>query len=243
MNLEEIERAKLRQNYFKKLVFKFNDKNSDRKSNWNKQFFYKYSFEKLRSKSKILDIGCGVGSFLKLNREIAIGIDGNWENLKKGSKFSENIVQGNIIELPFSDESFDGINCSHVIEHFMPDNAYKLLSEMNRVLKVGGMLVISTPVLGANFYNDFTHIKPYYPAAIMHYYDENKIQRTKNEITCHYKLKEIKWRYEKVDIKPLLFPKAGPLNTLMILFTQWLSKKGFGKYVETGYTMILEKIR
>ncbi len=230
-------------NVFHESWVEFKEKNFDRKNNWVKGYFYKYSYKKLGIKRNILDIGCGVGHFLKLDNDNIIGIDKNLVSLIEGKKNSRSLIQGNILELPFSDVSFDGINCSHVIEHFIPDNAYKLLSEMNRVLKVGGILAISTPVLGNHFYNDLTHVRPYYPEAIMHYYDENKVQRTKDKISCHYELDEIKWRYEKVPLKPFLFPKAGIFNTLLILLTQWLSKNGFGKYVETGYTMILKKIR
>jgi len=233
----------MKKNKLQKSWQTFIGKDGDRKNNWKKQFFYKYTYEKLKTKKNLLDLGCGVGHFLKLKNNNTIGIDKNLENLIEGKKYSSKLVQGNILELPFSDASFDGINCSHVIEHFIPDDAYTLLSEMNRVLKVAGILVISTPVLGSNFYNDFTHVKPYYPEAIMHYYDENRIQKTKNKINCHYKMEEIKWRYEKVPLKPFLFPKGGFLNTLLVLMTDWLSNNGFGKYVETSYSMVLTKIK
>ena len=230
-------------NGFNKLWIKFKEKNRDRKNNWVKAYFYKYSYKKLGVKKNILDIGCGVGHFLELDKKNIIGIDKNFESLLEGEKNCHRLVRGDILELPFTDASFDGINCSHVIEHFHPDNAYNLLSEMNRVLKVGGIIAISAPVFGKHFYNDLTHVRPYYPEAIMHYYDETKVQRTKNKIKCHYELDEIKWRYEKVPLKPVLFPKAGILNTLIILLTEWISNAGIGKYVQTGYTMILKKIR
>ena len=46
--------------------------------------------------------------------------------------------------LPFDDNSFDFILLSEVIEHMEVDPMY-MLSEINRVLKVGGTLLVTTP--------------------------------------------------------------------------------------------------
>jgi len=229
-------------NIFNKLKFKFYEKNQERKNQWNKEYFYRYSYEKLSKHENVLDLGCGIGHFLKLGSNTITGIDANYESLKEAKQISNKLVQGNILELPFSEAFFDGINCSHVIEHFNPDDAYQLLLEMNRVLKIGGTLIISTPVLWKGFFEDLTHIKPYYPEAIMHYYGRQKIQTTKDSIDCIYEINEIKWRYAKVPLETLLLPTAGILNTLLILLTQFLSNRGLGKYTRTGYTLILNKL-
>ena len=47
--------------------------------------------------------------------------------------------------LPFDDETFNGIFCEHVLEHFTYENGRKLLVECNRILKKGGMLRIVVP--------------------------------------------------------------------------------------------------
>ena len=65
-------------------------------------------------------------------------------------------------KLPFDDNSVDMITCFEVIEHL--DNPLNMLTEALRVLRVGGSLVISTPDLrrvGAFFYEDPTHVRPY----------------------------------------------------------------------------------
>lgn len=230
-------------NIFNKFRFKFSDKKQELKKHWNKGYFYKYSHEKLLEKNRILDLGCGIGYFLKLGGNNIVGIDANYGSLKEAKKCSTKLVQGNILKLPFLDASFDGINCSHVIEHFNPDDAYQLLVEMNRVLKIGGTLIISTPVLWKGFFEDFTHIKPYYPEAIMHYYGRQKIQTTKEIISCIYEIEELKWRYAKIPLEALLLPRASILNTLLMLLAKFFSNMGFGKYARTGYTMILNKLR
>lgn len=46
--------------------------------------------------------------------------------------------------LPAEDETFDYIMCSEVIEHMEQDPMF-MLAELNRVLKPGGMLILTTP--------------------------------------------------------------------------------------------------
>jgi ubiquinone/menaquinone biosynthesis C-methylase UbiE len=230
-------------NIFEKFRVKFIEKDQERKENWDKIYFYRYSYKRLHTKKNVLDLGCGVGHFLKLTNGNIVGIDVNHDSLKESKKYSNKLVRGSILQLPFSSESFDGINCSHVIEHLMPDDAYQLLVEMNRILKIGGTLIISTPLLWEGFFEDFTHIKPYYPEAIMHYYGKETAQTTKGRIDCFYEIEEIKWRYANVPLGTFLFPKAGVMNTLFLLITEYLSSIGFGKYSRNGYTMILRKVR
>ena len=47
--------------------------------------------------------------------------------------------------LPFGSETFDGIFCEHVLEHFTNDNGRKLLIECHRILKKGGVLRVVVP--------------------------------------------------------------------------------------------------
>jgi len=47
-------------------------------------------------------------------------------------------------KLPFNDNSFDMILCTEVLEHLIQDPSF-MLSELNRVLKEGGLLVLTTP--------------------------------------------------------------------------------------------------
>lgn len=47
--------------------------------------------------------------------------------------------------LPFPDDEFDGISILHVVEHFSAIPAVALLTECRRVLKPGGVIVVSVP--------------------------------------------------------------------------------------------------
>lgn len=230
--------------FFKNIIATIRKINTERRKHWDKIFFFKYSVEKLSSKKRILDIGCGNGFFLKLaNKNNIIGIDAKFNNLIDSKNYTNKIIQGNILNSPFLDATFDGINCSHIIEHFEPENAYKLLSEMNRILEIGGIIILSTPILWDGFYKDFTHIKPYYPEAIMHYLGKPVNQTTKQNLGCLYKVNEIKWRYRKACLKPLCLPKGSIINTILFYLTESLNKLNFGKYERIGYTMVLEKLK
>ena len=63
-------------------------------------------------------------------------------------KYDENAdVMCDVTELPFDSDSVDTIYASHIIEHFDFMEAFDVLTEWKRVLKVGGILSIETPDL------------------------------------------------------------------------------------------------
>ena len=49
--------------------------------------------------------------------------------------------------LDFPDDTFDAVNSYHLMEHFSPQEAERLMAEMFRVLKPGGILRVSVPDL------------------------------------------------------------------------------------------------
>jgi predicted SAM-dependent methyltransferase len=48
-------------------------------------------------------------------------------------------------QLPFTNESLDGVFCEHVLEHFSIEDGLKLLKEIHRSLKPGGCVRIIVP--------------------------------------------------------------------------------------------------
>ncbi len=52
--------------------------------------------------------------------------------------------QVDIMDLPFEDESFDALLCSHVLEHVADDR--RALAEIRRVLRPGGWALLMTPI-------------------------------------------------------------------------------------------------
>lgn len=97
---------------------------------------------------RVLDAGCGAGKFfgMEFAREIGcrlVGIDLR-QDLRSNSEIDFG-VRAELDGLPFSDGSFDVVNCRLVIEHV--DFPVAVLKEFYRVLKPGGRLAIFTPNL------------------------------------------------------------------------------------------------
>lgn len=62
-------------------------------------------------------------------------------------------VVGMIEDMPFKENSFDEILCSHVIEHFYYEDALQMMRDIHRVLKPGGVVIMEGPcVLGVYWY-------------------------------------------------------------------------------------------
>lgn len=101
----------------------------------------------------VLDVGCANGRDLILLFQkgckcygidfSSIMIDEAKGEFLKNNMQEINVAVGDATSLLFSDATFDKIYASEVLEH-IPDYK-KAISEMARVLKPGGCLVISTP--------------------------------------------------------------------------------------------------
>ncbi|BFM39487.1 class I SAM-dependent methyltransferase [Synechocystis sp. LKSZ1] len=90
---------------------------------------------------KTLDVGCGSKPYQKLfDASEYIGLEIDSENNRKNKK-ADYFYQGD--KFPFNDEEFDSVISNEVLEHiFNPDT---FLSEINRVLKNQGTLLITVP--------------------------------------------------------------------------------------------------
>jgi len=121
---------------------------------------------------RVLDIGCGRGIFLELLKKSSIkgiGIDPASESIeacrKKG--FSDVVREDAVTYLARHTREFDGIFCSHVIEHMSYEDAVTFLRLCSQALRPGGVLVLITPnpqdltVISEIFWLDPTHIRPY----------------------------------------------------------------------------------
>lgn len=153
-----IKSEKVYQNYLKSLR-KTDDSSVETTPKIINQWFL--DFLKNKGCKKILDVGFGTGMFMKQAKNDSFDIDGletNGEFIKEGLKMGLRVKRGDAAKIPFPSSSFEGVHCSHVIEH-ISDPASAFL-EFYRVLRKGGWLLLSTPRFNKLFYDDWTHLRP-----------------------------------------------------------------------------------
>jgi SAM-dependent methyltransferase len=163
-------------------------------TNWKNEFYKKYStffgkkidkhtyrkfepygkhiirnFFPLDKNARILDLGCGIGGFLKmylfhgyLNAE---GVDISDEDVALAHQFGMiQVKHGNVFSTlkEAKDSSYDVILFLDVLEHFSRDEILILLNESYRILGSNGRVIIHVPnaegIFGSKIrYSDITH--------------------------------------------------------------------------------------
>jgi SAM-dependent methyltransferase len=93
---------------------------------------------------RILDIGCSRGFYVQAMEPLAgevIGVDSSKASVS--AAVSTKVELGDAINLRFGDETFDKVFSLHTIEHLSDPG--KLVSEIGRVLKPGGIAIVVYP--------------------------------------------------------------------------------------------------
>lgn len=88
---------------------------------------------------RIADLGCGPGFYTEAFRHYGadcVPVDASLEEMQMVGEPPEGYVLADAGDLPFEDESFDGVFCSNVFEH--APNTPEIIRELERVLKPGG---------------------------------------------------------------------------------------------------------
>lgn len=136
---------------------------------------------------KVLEVGCGHGRYLRILRERGFdvtGVDANPELVRANREAGLGCLT--VDEWRGAKDVYDVILMSHVIEHFAPSELVPFMDGYLDRLKVGGALVIATPLFTRFFYDDFDHVRPYNPfgffmvfgegSAQVQYYARNKLR-------------------------------------------------------------------
>jgi len=102
-----------------------------------KYFFY-------NPEDSILDLGCGSGEFsVFFQKENYVGIDIDATNIEFARKqFAKNFIVADAKKLPFDNSTFSKILVSGVFHHMSTDDCLSVFSEMKRVLKPEGSVLV-----------------------------------------------------------------------------------------------------
>lgn len=96
--------------------------------------------------ARILDVGCGLGVYVRKFREFSdrvCGIDVDPKRLREGARTTPGLMLASGESLPFRDAAFDAVVLNEVIEHVRDDAA--TVAEALRVIRPGGHVVIYAP--------------------------------------------------------------------------------------------------
>lgn len=203
--------------------------------------FYEVARPYITPTAKVLDIGPGDGSFSKhFNRNDFYLLEGNEETVNFLKKSYKNITLGSVPKLPYENNFFDLIHCSHVIEHLQPQEFYDTLKEMDRCLNINGHLVISAPLLWDEFYDDLSHVKPYTPKVIQKYlvWGDSSCA-TRKLISDKYTLEKIIYRTYWQRISEDLY--IGNQQFISKVIRKILNIFNVRKLKKNGFTIILKK--
>jgi SAM-dependent methyltransferase len=112
-------------------------------------------------KQRVLDLGSGPGHFaegLKSAGADVVALDWNGDHAVAAVERGIGAIRGDATQLPFPDQSFDGVFCSNLLEHVASSTA--VMDELERVLAPGGWAWISW----TNWYSPWGghHITPFH---------------------------------------------------------------------------------
>ncbi len=194
-----------------------------------------------------IDIGSGEGLFAEYARRKRgyrnlILLEANESSVAKlRTRFKQVLRYRAPERLPFDDGAVSYVHCSHLVEHLESTTLYKLLGEIDRVLKPHGFFVLSAPLLWSEFYSDLSHVRPYNPHMFLSYLSRSYGSRTAAVISDRYSLVEIVYRYAIVDPEEGWGAASGLLDLLLFLIKRFVYWMGLRKYTKNGFTMILRK--
>src|SRR3954470_10725675 len=100
---------------------------------------------RLPAGARVLDAGCGSGRTLDELARLgeAHGMELNPAGVAAARRRGHEVRQGRVEAIPYEDASFDLVTCLDVIEH--TDDDVVALSDLRRVTRPGGRLVVSVP--------------------------------------------------------------------------------------------------
>lgn len=131
----------------------YREDNRNLRKRHTRQINFLLEDDRVTKKTEILDIGCAEGLFLKrlgekIDSKHLYGVDISEKAIDHLNTYYNNIsgYVEDFHNLSFSNKSFDIITCNHTLEH--SPNPEQVLSEIYRLLKKNGIVLIEVPIEG-----------------------------------------------------------------------------------------------
>ena len=176
---------------------------------------------------RLLDIGCGTKPYQSMfNVDEYIGIEIDDEG-RKNHTHADVLYDGKV--MPFEDKSFDSALSSEVLEHvFNPDT---FLKEANRVMKMDGIFLITTPFFWEEHGQPYDYVR-YTSFGLQHILDENGFEVVEHiksgngvevvfQTMSNYIFRSFKLKY---PFNLIVFLLIFPINVIGLILSKILPK-------------------
>lgn len=186
--------------------------------------------------AKILDIGCGSGYLLKRLKQLGFknlyGIDASKRNIKKIKDKEIKCICGDITKkITFENKFFDVVFAVAVLEHLMKNDLNKVLGEINRILKNGGLFIIEVPYK--------QHLNYALCPECLAIFEKDEHLQSFDEMCLENILKDYGFRKKKVRLFIAFTPKRLKSLALRIGFSKLIQKM----ITPTEMLFIAEKVK
>jgi SAM-dependent methyltransferase len=145
-------------------------------------------------KGKILDLGCGDGSYSKRLKDLGFDVTAGDVDTKRFRYQNEIELKHCDItkQIPFPEHHFDYVLLIEVVEHLR--NPYDILPEIGRVIKSNGCLIMSTP----NILNLKSRFRFFFEGSY-DYFREPPLDQVKNPRSVIFNLHLVPYRYHELE--------------------------------------------
>lgn len=209
--------------------------------NYAKFMFRIHNLLPIKKSAKILEIGCGMGRYLKMLRNAGYndltGIDIDESQIEIARRNEKNIFLSDAYEFLIKDKNkYDAIYMFDVLEHIAKEEQLPLLNEIKKHLTQNGFVAICVPCATcptANYYRylDFTHVVSYTRHSIgfllhnagLHYYTVRPQYQESERI----QMLKLPWARLYRDE----FGIADPILTANLVAVAFQNEDAFKKYI------------
>lgn len=200
------------------------------------------ALENVNFKSPVLDVGCGDGVVVKVllrgrrQRKFNVGIDIHDREVKRAmrSKAYKRCLVADVYNLPFREEMFNTVFSNSVVEHL--GDLEGALSEMSRVLKKRGQLVITVPSVYLEYYLLGTRCFGNWYGKLFNFLFKHHNLLTHKQWARRlekYNLKLVNYKYyhtpKMIRMHEFLSYLALPVHILKPVFGYWVVLRNFRK--------------